>query len=108
MLYDKRWNNKTKTEAWPQVLLDAADLIEHDGWTQNDWGDPWRGYCALGAVHFVGTGSAEEPDCATNLQRAAERHLANQIENLDITDWNDRAGRTKEEVIAALRKAALS
>lgn len=42
-------------EEWQKVLLRAADLIEHVGWTQGRLADR-RGFCAAGAITVAMTG----------------------------------------------------
>lgn len=84
------------TATVPQVLRDAADLIERDGWHQGDW---WEGeeLCIDKAITHADSLMVEV--CV----EAVKAHL-------DPTDtlyaWNDAPGRTEAEVLAALRGAA--
>ena len=98
-----------RSEEVRNVLLEAADKIERLGWWQVniDWQvgidiDTHNGgYCALTAISVVTT--------YTTFERAQKR-LAQYLrlrQGTSIPRWNDAPGRTKEEVITALRNAAL-
>ena len=96
MLYDyKRWGLKPALAPWQKTLVDAADLIEKQGWCQHKYSDQGRS-CTMGAMtsmhHF-------------DIVKARE-NLSAVIGTSDITMWNDAPERTAEEVVNALRKAA--
>lgn len=80
-----------------EILEGAADLIERDGWCQghamNDAGE----MCLMQALVFTASGMCEF--------HKLRRILGHAIDE-PIVEWNDRPGRTKEEVITALREAA--
>lgn len=102
MLYDPKWEVPAKTkpaESWRQLLLDAATVLEEDGWTQRRVFDE-NGYCALGALYRANHCSIFGDD----FDRAAVALRAHTDDV--ISAWNDAPERTKEEVVAALRKAA--
>ena len=89
-----------RIEPWRQLLLDAADLIERTNW--------WNGislarptYCVLTAIGTVGKNT---------VAYKAATHFSNYVGmgNQSIPQWNDAPGRTKEEVLAAMRGAARS
>ena len=87
-------------EPWRQLLLDAADLIERTNW--------WNGkslerptYCALTAITTVG-------ENAVAYKAATHFSIYVGMGNQSIPQWNDTPGRTKEEVLAAMRGAARS
>jgi len=82
------------------VLNKAADLIERDGWTQGTYQlDGKR--CVDGAI------SATSHDWSTWRNRKEARELLRDTIGAQIlVDWNDAPGRTKTEVVAALRAAA--
>lgn len=79
------------------VLREAAKVIEKYGWHQNDYGNESQGFCAIGALSKAGP--LADIDTAI---RALQKH----VRRLSIADWNDKPGRTKEEVLKALRGAA--
>lgn len=93
-----------------QILNRAADIIEQAGWTQgalalDDAGRPTGSlspiaacYCTIGAIQKAASGHKRVIEHA---DAALRTHLGIQ----DTVMWNDKAGRTKEEVIAALRGA---
>lgn len=80
------------------VLRNAAKLIEKHGWVQGCFGDKRLGYCAAGAINHVAPSGAAAGLAKDKLRQLAPDGL--------ITLWNDAPGRTKDEVVAALRKAA--
>ena len=82
-----------------QTLLDAADLIEKKGWIQGANWRPGRGFCVFGAIDRV----AKNDGPAFN---DAVKRVYSLIEGHGIAKWNDEPGRTKEEVLAMLRRAA--
>ncbi len=80
------------------VLLRAAELIERDGLVQYRSGNRHLGWCAMAA-----------------LREADNEHLRDGWQRLStflgvgsVVFWNDTPGRTKEQVLAALRGAAES
>jgi hypothetical protein len=86
------------------VLHRAADLLEEWGWKQFDYGSKEEGaFCALGAmdearVDLLGPYWFKRPEAY-----APERIFRPER---GIPEWNDTPGRTKAEVVAALREAA--
>lgn len=92
-------------ERWRQCLLDGADLIEKHGWRQFDLGDPTRGFCILGAMleaakHGGHTDAALVCDAANRLAAQTGQRM------WTVAQWNNAPGRTKEQVISAMRAAA--
>ncbi|MEL7994248.1 hypothetical protein AAG656_28510 [Streptomyces albidoflavus] len=99
-------------------LLDrAADHIDRVGWTQGDWHEETPGLqpkdspaCADGALAVAaygdpfGAGGHREPDRFA-LHSAAVTALIRHI-GAGLIDWNDAEGRTKGEVVGAMRAAA--
>jgi hypothetical protein len=82
------------------VLLKAAALVEPEGaWTQGTFRDGGA-RCMVGAIN----------DCAGEMTNAEYRELSLTVAEAvgceSLTMWNDAAGRTQAEVVAALRKAA--
>lgn len=83
-------------------LLAAADYIEKWGWHQGSASGSTGGVCAMGAILEV-----TDIKFHVRAMRLLCRHLGSQ--HIDyIPDWNDSPSRTKEEVISALREAAIS
>lgn len=82
------------------VLNAAADLIEENGWCQGWSEDSLGRHCTLGAVAAVG-----KPEPAEVITNAVE-HLRRATGVVGVASWNDEDGRTKEEVVETLRKAA--
>ena len=85
-----------------KVLWDAADYIEKHGWCQNLYGSAKGSVCLRGAIMQVAWRDAP-------LKHAALRHTDFFMGDGDYgasLRFNDAPGRTKEEVISALRSAA--
>lgn len=80
------------------VLWDAAGYIEEHGWCQNHFMYGER-VCAIGAISGFAQG--------TMLVDALKLFSAYICTNF-IPHWNDTLGRTQDEVVLALRGAALS
>lgn len=82
-----------------KLLLKAAVYLEEIGWCQNTFG--YEGpRCAIGVLITMNHSNDHIYQTARDRLRA--------IVGKDIMSWNDTPGRTKEEVIAKIRAAALS
>lgn len=100
MLYDKRWDKQLVKTVEPSpgrlALLDAADYIEAHGWCQT-----FRSLgkvCPVEALNRLYGEDSPIKDAAKRL--FFDRH------GETLMYWNDQYGRTKEQVIAALRATA--
>ncbi len=95
MLYNRKWDVPVRLEPWRQRLLNAANYIEACGWCQyqSSNGDKVCASMAITCGEWNG-----------DVLRATEEFR--RVIGKNIPVWNDMPGRTKEEVIAALRKAA--
>lgn len=80
-----------------QVLLDAADLLERDGWCQHISLDFEGRHCAWGAMVASAKDSVSYSVAADNVEAAVGRVL---------TAWNDDKRRTAKSVIRKLREVA--
>jgi hypothetical protein len=105
----KRGESETIDEVG-KILLDAADYIGLHGWCQGTVENAFRQVCAMGAINRA---SYLRCSVSCGATTTAQRKLAKYLECFvssdnanDIADWNDAPGRTKEEVMAALRGAA--
>lgn len=101
-----------------QVLSGAADYIDKHGWVQGQMQDTKGRCCAVGAIAVAASEVSEENVWA--IRSDAENRLARTLvdeETLSIAGdvlgrfdlivrWNDESGRTKDEVVQALRQAA--
>jgi hypothetical protein len=86
------------------VLDDAADLLERDGWIKNDLRSP-LGRCSMGVLL--------ESAAHVQYRLAARDALAEQLGiepgtrgRVWLADWNDAPERTKQQVLDAFRLAA--
>lgn len=97
------------------ILEDAADYIDQHGWCQDDYTDldtsdgpieagaQGAPACALGAISIASGQTlwgVRTPAVDTAIW------AINQRISTEIVGWNDRIGRTQEEVTAVLRQAA--
>lgn len=107
-----------------QVAADlraAADVLERDGWTRQDYAEDYSNpescKCVYGALHYVASGGTEVTPTDTRSDenpriRSAASYLAAQIgasvdwPSVYVVEWNDEGAKDAAEVIAALRAAA--
>lgn len=80
------------------LLREAKKAIEEFGWTQREFGDCSRGFCASGALGFATCGTVD-PDP----RWAARQALQNAVRRIDgkdgsIPHYNDNPDRTVEEI----------
>lgn len=104
MLYDPKWEVPAETkpqEPWRNILLGAAELIENAGHCIGMLGSPKFGYCLLGAVAMVDTGTISAPLSDAGVQ-AVNRLVDRTGPNIGV--WNDR--HSKLEAIKILRDVA--
>ena len=85
------------------VLNGAADLIERDGWIQ---GEPRGADGRLCMVRALGDVIGGATPWRSDLYDAATAALQETTGVFLVSAWNDQSGRTKAEVVAALRAAA--
>lgn len=78
-----------------EVLEAAAIIVERDGWCQFRMCDQDGGHCALAAI------------IRADVYRCGATAFMRTILGGSLMEWNDAPERTKEEVVAALRAAAL-
>lgn len=85
------------TSATGDRLREAARLIRDKGWCQGVYRDDAGRHCAVGALcEATGDGGLD----------LARSYLWQRIRTTSIADWNDRPGRTEQDVIAAFESAA--
>ena len=115
-----------------QILSEAADVIDRNGWHQGELYDAEAAaagkdpkdcpVCLMGAIHVAGYGlptwtGAPGGDEHERLMRCTDRaviaavdHLIDLYAGTDmepvLPDWNDAPSRTRDQVTAFLRAAA--
>lgn len=94
-----------------KVLKRAGDLIETKGWVQHSFSNN-QGFCAIGALREAALGHTNTPnridsDASVEALTLAEAVLKRCVdtEGRGIIGWNDRSGRTEDEVKEAFRCA---
>lgn len=85
-------------ESVSDVLDDAADYIEQHGWCQESMDGTSR--CLSMAMSEVAPSDALWKSAFEAVERAVG------IRGVSLICWNDHPGRTKQEVLDALRAAA--
>lgn len=95
-----------------EVLEQAADLLESEkiGWCQNQYIGRWGqkiNACAVGAILLV-TGMPVETYCmgGNEVDDLTSIISLAVLNDEDVEHWNDKYGRTKEEVIDLFRDSA--
>lgn len=84
-------------------LWAAADYIKEYGWCQGCLTNGQGNVCALGAISHCGFSGRPGATVAYSVAAQALHRYLKQ----NIAAWNDNPERTKEEVIEALRNAAI-
>jgi hypothetical protein len=113
MLYDPNWSPPDiKLEPWQEIIHHAIELIETHGWVQKSFGNRFIGFCLVGAISAAWQAKRADENHLSTMDRSAYMMVfdrANKVFNnigIGIADWNDKTGRTKEEVIAKLKEIA--
>lgn len=107
-----------------EILDKAADVIERNGWVQDEWYEFGRAedprdcpVCAGGGLDVAAGYDPGEPDDIPALSAAVKAFAAHVDPAFDpaaqggygtVAGWNDEPGRTAEEVVRELRAAAAS
>jgi len=93
------------------VLRKAKALIEEKGWHQGAYQGPTGCLCVRGACYAAAGLDLASPefDSAAAMDAETAQYLLGEQVDVhllgSLAAWNDRPGRTKEEVIAAFDKA---
>jgi hypothetical protein len=95
MFYDPNCKPE-KVGPYGEVLLRAVDLIEERGWCQHKLRSSEGSICTEQAIREASPG----------VWRLPLMHFAAFLGEAEVHHWNDDRGRTKEEVVSALRQAA--
>jgi hypothetical protein len=97
-----------------EILAKAADLIEERGWATGWYVNDCGGLCARGAVYAAGGYEPEPRHSNGNWFNGliSDRDVMKAEAFLDqfvgghAPNWNDATGRTPEQIIFGLRRAA--
>jgi hypothetical protein len=104
--------------SYVHVLERAAALIEEHGWVQFSFGDETKGYCITGAIMRASRDDARMSqvlayDMVAEQLKLDEVALPGVLPQfggpgswLALSYWNDSPGRTEQEVLRVLRRAA--
>jgi len=88
------------------LLASAADALTRFGWVQGMMGTVHTGFCLLGAVDYAYQSRPWHVGCSSGTFMAARDALSVLVWPLGAVHWNDAPGRTEEEVICLVRRAA--
>lgn len=85
----------------------AADLLEEHGWCQGMARSANGKHCISGGLFEVTHSSLSDLSrgCCRMYEEALQL-VQMTISRINIPEWNDRPGRTKEEAVDALRRAS--
>jgi hypothetical protein len=102
MLYDPKWKIPLTAS---EVLLKAADILERDGWCKYSLHDGQGRHCVAGAILLAVAGSPGGDALRNEARQLLGQHLSFWP---TIESWNDLPWRTRNQVLAKLRAAAVS
>jgi hypothetical protein len=116
MLYDPKWEvfaPAKPLDLWRSLLLEAAKIMDERGKCERVYRDCRGRVCVRGALHIALDGHPDDvcrPGPQEALKRAEFALCATLgVSNIwDAATWNNDRNRTKDEVVAVLRKAAAS
>jgi hypothetical protein len=99
---------KYDEETWRQVLSAAADFLETrlGGWCQGCLMDCMGQVCMLGAITMAPQTWRIPMGLRDSQVRSQAQQKMSKFLGMLAHRWNDEPGRTKEEVITALRACA--
>jgi hypothetical protein len=120
MLLDPKWGTQhtITQEPWRDLLNRAADLIENHGLAKGTFKDSKGGFCIRGAVHVAAGLDYDDLDYTSHggdgfeaLEKVSD-YLGLKQHPLygatqTVAEWNNAEIRTQDEVVDALRCAAL-
>lgn len=89
------WEEEYAAERLAELAFETATYIESHGWTQGEYQDRHGRVCAMGALSRV-LREAHEPGNRAYEALTAE---ATRTVGYSIPHWNDRLGRTADDVI---------
>lgn len=95
-----------KLQSTAAVLLGAAEYLRDRGWCQGTMADINGRVCLLGALaqSSIGVDRSVREDAEFTV--ACQLGFDSATPFWKITRWNDERGRTRDEVIAVLERAA--
>lgn len=93
-------------EEWQRILIEAADNIEKNGWTQGGDGIDGDKQCAFRAILDISSSSdSSQKDEEKALDKL--RDCLPPEYHRSIVRWNDDPDTTKEQVTEMLRRVAV-
>lgn len=93
-----------------EICLRAAEVIRERGWCQMDYKNDQGNVCTLGALSVA---VGKDPVCTVDYLQIADSIGAMKVHlqlgfGEAIAHWNDKPGRTVEQVINALEETAFA
>ena len=111
----RRHPKPTKEQNAGRAVRRAAEVLADRKWLQGGIGNSGSGMCAIGAINFAIIGNTR-PSYSMDPRSTLVTNSINLLgrwlkdvgvdENGDVPSWNDKNGRTKEEVILYMNKFA--
>lgn len=100
----------TVPDTYGGLYAAAAAKIRRDGWTQDSYGTVDGPTCLIGAVNTVSSNGTSTVVGPIGVERQAGFDLGSLLYGGGTTNgvycWNDRIGRTQDEVVKLLELAA--
>lgn len=87
-----------------ELLTEAKNLINLNGWIQGDYGDAGQGFCTVGAISEAASDAGYEGYFEAMRQVRVTLKARGNV--TAIGAWNDASHRTKEDVLNLLDEAA--
>jgi hypothetical protein len=103
MYVEEKKPGETEIDEAGKILLDTADYIERHGWCQNVYQNGLGNVCIMGALSRIVHRPVQLPE--GRIMEILPR-LTKYLGVTRVDSWNDAPGRTKEQVVDALRGAA--
>jgi len=97
MLYDRRRELSEER----RLVLKVAEYIHEHGWCQGRFALPDGRVCLLGALIALYKGGEDEEEIMR-----VQKLVQIEIGSIQIPKWNDRRGRTQEDVLKLLERVA--
>lgn len=129
MLYDPNWKlpeapvqipakvkkakPKSKRKNWRTLMLNAANVLQKQGWIRGKLHQPGVGFCTVGALRRADLGRNDRVNKSTydnKLSKSYQTAMAKLESHLghgnSVVGWNDSRVADAKTVISTLRKVA--
>lgn len=99
----ERLSNQPNDKTVKDILIDTKKFLLSKEWHQGSYSNSSKtSFCLLGALDQVAESTLEKDAADTVIRKLVVSEMG---PNAGIVSWNDKEGRTKQEVLALLDKA---